>query len=346
VKGKFYVFAGARGTTFTHTQTAVKSADDGAIGDGFGSSVAIAGAAPVIVSCAPSAVVNTLERAGACYVFTASSVTSTPWTQVQKLVAVTPVTNAYLGYGGKSVSINAAGTIIAAGAPYDASSVTSAGSLYVYTATSSSWSSYTVAKLSPTSTTSGQLFGTAIAMNAAGTIIAVGASADTVSSASDGGVRAGRVSIYTSSGGAFTPTSVLTAPDAVSYDTFGTSIGLSASGTTLVIGAPTSWSSSTTKVGKAYTYNLVSGTYTLESYRLAPTTYAESFFGSSAVLSADGLNVFAAGKGGRVLDADAKAGAVYAFTRGGFASNTATVSVCASRSSTTQPAAALRVHRC
>jgi hypothetical protein len=92
----------------------------------------------------------------------------------------------------------------------------------------------------------GDQFGGAVAINQAGTVLAVGAineaSASTAingNQSSNDAVGAGAVYVYTGSGdGTFTQSAYVKAGNAEPLDSFGASVALSADGNTLAVGAP------------------------------------------------------------------------------------------------------------
>nr|MBC8240209.1 FG-GAP repeat protein [Alphaproteobacteria bacterium] len=134
------------------SQIAKLKANDGAVNDRFGASVAANGAAGAVVVGAP----GDDGDAGAAYVFNSSGA------QLAKLTASDRASNDLFG-----TALDYAGSTIAIGAPGDDGG---RGSAYIY---SGSWGSWTqTQKLISTSAQAGEQFGTAVAMD---TFIVIGA---------------------------------------------------------------------------------------------------------------------------------------------------------------------------
>jgi hypothetical protein len=203
--GAAYVFTLRHGTW---SQTAELTAADAAPENDFGQSVALSAAGT-------TALVGDSVRdadAGAVYVFTLRHRT---WSQTAELTAAA---NDGLGL---SVALSAAGTTILAGAPFHN---TSAGAAYMFTLRHSRWSQ--TAELTDAAT--GGDFGYSVALSALGTTALV--------EASEGTSSIGAADVFTLRHRSWSRTAKLT--DAVSGDSFGISVALSALGTTALVGAP------------------------------------------------------------------------------------------------------------
>jgi len=118
---------------------------------------------------------------------------------------------------------------------------------------------------------------------------------------------AGRVYVYTQSGGTWSETATLVGSDTTSGDTFGFSVALS--GTTAVVGAP-GHSANGNYTGSAYVFTESGGTWTQAAELQASDHAAGDWFGSS--VGVDGSNV--------IVGAPAHAGNIgssYMFSAGG-----------------------------
>jgi hypothetical protein len=246
--GKVYVFS-SDGSTYTHR--AILTTLDKAAGDQFGSSVAIASSANVLVGCSPQAKVNNINTAGACYVFTSSSSNIGSWTQTAKITEPTPGIGNQFGGNNGGVAISGDGRIIVVGAPFSsASGANRPGALYVFRASSTSYTSWSIGKLLRQQTPyTNSMFGYMVTMTNDGTTIAAGAPYDSI-----GNVVKGSVDVFYTA----TPLAGSTPNFAwyqkithsgSSQDQFGSGLALSADGNTLSIGAPGKESVYT------YTYN-------------------------------------------------------------------------------------------
>jgi uncharacterized repeat protein (TIGR01451 family) len=123
-------------------------------------------------------------------------------------------------------------------------------------------------------------FGVSVALSANGATALIGA---------DG--NAGKVYVYTQTGGMWstTPVATLTDPAGIASDSFGGSVALSADGTRALIGAR----NTTGFDGAAYMYSQTGGAWSTTPVATFsdPAATPEDFFGGSVALSADGTSV-------------------------------------------------------
>jgi hypothetical protein len=221
--GAAYIFA--RTDTGWAQQAYVKAAPISP-GDRFGAVVAISSDGSTIAISAPGRTVN----AGRVSIFVRSG---TSW--AQQAFFTGNGTQSDDRFGG-ALSLSANGSILAVGATGEDSNSTDpsnnsapdAGAAYVFTRAGATWSQQAYIKAG--NVEGGDLFGSSVALNAAGTLLAVGASAE------DGG--AGAAYIFTGAGPLWTQSTYLKAPNAESLDAFGAAVALSADGNTLAVGAP------------------------------------------------------------------------------------------------------------
>ncbi len=201
LQGAAYVFAPS-GASWTQQQKLV--ADDGAVDDQFGCSVAVSGTTAIIG--AYSATIGSTYSQGAAYIFAASGAA---WTQQAKLVAADGTTQDDFGY---AVAISGATAVV--GAP-------TRGAAYVFTRTGSTWTQQ--AKLTASNGVPGDLFGGSVGLS--GTTAIVGASGNDP--------PRGAAYVYAQSGGVWTEQAKLL--DGGADDRFGSSVAIS--GDTAVVGA-------------------------------------------------------------------------------------------------------------
>ncbi|MCB9612687.1 MAG: integrin [Sandaracinus sp.] len=183
-------------------------------------------------------------------------------------------------------------------------------------------------------------FGTAVALNGDGTVLAVGAPQEDGSgrgidpTVDEAAMDAGAVYLYRRSGDAWLFEAYVKAPNAGAGDRFGSSVALDASGDVLVVGAPNEdgvgagvdpgFDDGGSDTGAVYVYRRSGGIWAFESLLKANNPGDADNFGFSLSLSADG-NVLATGAfgesgSGRGVnppsdEGAAASGAVYVFRR-------------------------------
>ncbi|WP_435552620.1 PKD domain-containing protein [Natrinema sp. CGMCC1.2065] len=213
--GSAYVFARSDGDW---SQQAKLAADDGAGGDGFGWSVAIADdAATALVGCL---------RRDATYVFTGGDGS---WEQQTKFA--TDESDDRTGFG-SSLAIDDEGTTALIGAFVDAEpNGEKAGSAYVFTADGDSWTQR--AKFAADDGDKNDQFAHSVALSSDGRIALAGADPD----ADPNGERAGSAYVFTDAGGSWSQQVKLAADDGDKNDRFGLAAALANRGGTALIGA-------------------------------------------------------------------------------------------------------------
>ncbi|NOY89656.1 MAG: integrin [Deltaproteobacteria bacterium] len=188
-------------------------------------------------------------------------------------------------------------------------------------------------------------FGSAIALSADGSTLAVGAFNEASSTTGIDGDQAnnaapgsGAVYVFTRAGGVWSQEAYIKASNTEQDDWFGWSIALSADGSTLAVGAQQEDSNATgidgnqadnsmQKAGAVYVFSRAAGTWSQDAYLKASNTDAGDSFGVSVALSGDGATLAvsaydedsnATGVDGDELDNSARnAGAVYLFRLAG-----------------------------
>ncbi|UXD89406.1 integrin [Thalassolituus hydrocarboniclasticus] len=232
------------------------------------------------------------------------------------------------------------GGVDAAGAEQD-NAARDAGAVYVFQRTGESWAQQAYIKAS--NTDAGDEFGRSLALSADGFTLAVGAPRERSSATGVGGDETdnssggvGAVYMFQRAGLSWAQQAYIKASNAGEGDEFGSSVALSADGSTLAVGAYREASSATgvggdetddslRYAGAVYMFQRTDLSWTQLAYIKASNTDADDYFGSSLALSADGSTLAvgawgeassATGVGGDQVDNIAnRAGAVYLFQR-------------------------------
>jgi len=265
-QGAAYVFTLSAGSW---TQQQELTASDGAAGDSFGDSVALAGDATALVGAFAH------NNQGAAYVFMLSSGS---WTQQQELTALDGAAGDSFG---DSVALASAGTTALVGAPYHAvTENTYQGAAYVFTLSGSSWTQQS--ELTALDGAADDLFGSSVALANAGSTALVGAPLATV----NGSSYQGAAYVFTLSGSSWTQQQELTAGGA--DEGFGDSVALASTGTVALVGAPLSTINGMSYQGAAYAFTLSAGNWALQQELTAADGTANDYFANSVALSSNG----------------------------------------------------------
>jgi FG-GAP repeat protein len=292
---------------------------------------------------------NSAPEAGAVYVFVRAGTT---WTQQAYIKATNTNMMDQFGY---SLALSADGSTLAVGAITEASNATgvdgnqadnslaSAGAVYVYTRTGTTWSSQAYIKAS--NTNAGDQFGEDVALSSTGDTLAVSAWAESSAAKGIDGNQAdntasvaGAVYVFQRTGTAWAQQAYIKASNTDAQDYFGTAIAISGDGNTLVATAEYEASAATgidgdqlgntaADAGAAYVFVRADGAWTQQAYVKASNTNASDDFGKSVALSTTGdtLAVAAWGEaskatgiaGDQADNSEAAAGAAYVFSRTG-----------------------------
>ncbi len=292
---------------------------------------------------------DTVVAAGAVYVFTRSGST---WSQQAYVKASNTGNGDSFGW---SLALNNDGNTLAVGAIGEASNAVgidgdqtintavSAGAVYVFTRSGSTWSQQAYVKAS--NTNANDLFGNSLALSDDGNTLAVGAMFEASTTTGIDGdqtnnaaFRAGAVYVFVRSGSTWSQQAYVKASNTDANDNFGTSVALSSDGNTLAVGATQEASNAVgidgdqannaaSSAGAAYVFTRSGSTWSQQAYVKASNTGADDNFGASLALSNDGntLAVGAIGEasnatgidGDQTVNNSAFAGAVYVFTRSG-----------------------------
>lgn len=370
----------------TWVQQAYVKASNTVANNSFGSSVALStdgntlvvgasaesGNLPGVISGAPTEATtgNGAASSGAVYVFTRSG---TAWSQ-QAYVKASNLQAADL-FGG-AVALSADGNTLAVGAYFEDGVTTgvtagapaetdppdganASGAVYVYTRSGTLWTQQAYVKASNTGID--DQFGIAVALNADGNTLAVGAYAEdsanngvtpgapNEAATLNGAAFSGAVYVYIRSGTTWSQHAYVKAAYPGASGAFGSSVGLSADGNTLAVGAFGERSAATgvggnqvndcmatspincaSSSGAAYLFTRSDITWIQQAYVKASNAGASDYFGFSIALSADGNTLAVGAQGeasantgvtpGAPTEADTlngipSSGAVYVYTR-------------------------------
>ena len=352
--GGVYVFE-RTGGTWTQSAYLKSSNDEGS--DFFGAAVAISGDGGTIAIGEPGEssdavgiggdqTDNSVQGAGAVYVFSRSGST---WTQSEYLKAQL---NSIKASFGRAVALSGDGTTLAVGDYLDPSSTTGTsstpnttglqnGSVYVFTYSGGAWAQQ--AYLKPNVTHQGDDFGIAVALSQDGNTLAAGAYYESSSATGVNGdasltdaMDAGAAYVFTRTGSAWTQDAYIKASNAQANTFFGEALALSAAGDELAVGSPRENSAATgiggnqsdtsaMAAGAAYVFALSAGAWSQQAYLKASNTAAKTGFGIALSLSGDGHSLAvgsfsenggATGLDGNQTDTSAMAsGAAYIFTQ-------------------------------
>jgi hypothetical protein len=290
VQGAAYVFSGPDWTTQTEL-----TSDGGGIGEGFGDSVAISSDGSTIIVGVPNYnidpdVFNTAQ--GAAFIF------SGPDWGTQTELTVGSIENALFGV---SVSLSSSGSIALIGASqHEVGSTPTQGEAFVFSGTD--WG--TRADLSASDGASDDAFGSSVALSADGSTALIGAPIHKV------GNNAGQGAAYVFNGtDLMAQAAELTSSDGAASDQFGTSVALSADGSTALVGAP---GHDVGDIGPGAAY-IESGADWVNQVELtADDGNAGDEFGDSVALSADASTALA-GAPLHSEDSNANQGGAYVF---------------------------------
>ncbi len=238
------------------------------------------------------------------------------WIHETTLVGVDPTNPIDTNEGfGASVALSMDGSTLAVGADRSdrgPSPLQDVGAIHVFTRSGTTWSEQ--AYVTATTPAPFDRFGHSVALSGDGSMLAVGADGDRGAT--------GAAYVFTRSGTTWSQQANPKASNAQRSDYFGTSVALSADGSTLAVGAIAE-DSATTGVGgdqgneaapfagAVYVFARSGATWSQQAYVKASDTSQFDEFGHSVALSRDG-STLSVGVPLHGLD-----GAVYVFTRGG-----------------------------
>jgi len=272
------------------TQQAKLTAQDGAVGDNFGVSVALSGDTAVVGARYDD---DGGWASGSAYVFVRSGGV---WAQQTKLTAADAAAEDWFGY-----SVALSGDTAVVGAYQDDDAGFNSGSAYVFVRSGGIWTQQV--KLRAADAAESDRFGYTVALNGDTAIVA--ATGD-----DDGGSSSGSAYVFVRSGGVWRRGAKFTASDAAAGDNFGSSVAFS--GDTAVVGAYLD-NDGGTDSGSAYVFVGSGGVWTQQAKLTAADAAAADLFGYSVALSGDTAVV------GALYDDDGgtDSGSAYVFVRSG-----------------------------
>jgi len=329
-------------------------------GDRFGTSIALSTAGDTLAVGAPledsaATTVNGSERSnartdsGAVYIFTRES---GGWEQKAFLKTL----NADVGDSfGESVAINADGTMVAAGAPYEDSSAIKvngnqgandapeAGAAYVFSKSGNKW--VQLAYLKASNAEAEDWFGHSVAISHDGGAVLVGAPLEDGASSGVGGdlssntlTKAGAAYLFRRNGQSYGNPEYLKASNSGLKDWFGWTVAIAGDGNTLAVASPeedavgggidgNQGTNGSPNSGAVYAFAFRDGRWRQQAFIKAASPTTEDEFGMALALSEDGsrLAVGSPGESSRSVgingpqgnEGSLLAGAAYVFARSG-----------------------------
>lgn len=270
-------------------------AEDGCIGDYFGSSISISDDNNYIAIGAWS---RRSTFTSSFYVFVKSGST---WIQQAKIVS--PELN-QIGYGA-SIAISGDGNYIAVSAyMYSSYSFIQNGAVYIYARTEEIWS-YQAMLLAndPYSQNDGySQFGMSLSMSFNGDIIIIGSPGEP--SAQD---ILRTIYIFTRSENTWTKQTEIQSDEQELRDTFGCSVTISSDGTRISIGAPFMYDSD--QIGSYYIFNKSEGSWMQYDTKITSSDIAAGdYFGIYTAMTSSGNHIIAS-----AMSANNYSGAIYVF---------------------------------
>ena len=291
-QGAAYVFVRG-GTVWTQQQKLL--AADGAAGDWFGSSVAVAGQTALVGAYADDVGANANQ--GAAYAFVRSG---TLWSQQAKLVDPDGAAGALFG-----ISVGLAADTALVGAPGDdPAGVADRGSARVFTRGGAIWTAGE--RLLATDGAFGDLFGWAVAFD--GDTALVGVPDDDL----PGNANQGSAHAFSRDGATWSAQGPLNAGQGATDDQFGRAIAVS--GDTALIAAPWDDVGANVDQGSVFVFVRSGGQWLLQAKLLASDGATSDRFGDSVAIDGDTALVGASIEGS---EQGLLKGAAYVFTRSG-----------------------------
>ncbi len=276
-------------------QAAILTASDSVSNDFFGAAVGISGDGNTIVVGQWDAKIGSNALQGAAYVFAKPTSGWVAANEIAKLTASDGAAGDSLGF---SVGVSNDGSTIVAGAvSAKVGSNASQGAAYAFVKPASGWvTANETAKLTASDGSTGDEFGYSAGVSSDGSTIVAGAVFAKVGSIASQGaayVFAKLASGWTTAN----ETAKLTASDGSTSDDFGSSVGISSDGSTIVAGAVAKIGSNG-RTGAAYVFvrpgigwSTTNETAKLTSFDGSSFTYAAQAFGNSVGVSGDGSTI-------------------------------------------------------
>jgi hypothetical protein len=276
-------------------QSAELTASDGATHDMFGFSVSLSADGSTALIGAYRATVGGNAEQGAAYVFVKNNGI---WTQQKKLTASD---GAAWGHFGFSVSLSSGGATALIGTLDDTSG--GKGAAYVFVKNNGIWTQQK--KLTASDGAAGDHFGISVSINSNGSTALIGAIATV-----GGNQDQGAAYVFVKNNGTWSQQKKLTASDGAEVNYFGSSVSLSANGSTALIGAyyADGWH------GAAYVFVRNNGTWSQQKKLTASDGSTSDRFGISVSLNGDGSTALV-GAGSATFGGNQYRGAAYVFVK-------------------------------
>ena len=238
---------------------------------------------------------DTATDSGAAYIYTRSGST---WTLEQKLKA----SDAQADDGTNTTAFAISGDTAVIGLQDEATTALSAGSIYVFTRSGTTWTEQQ--KIQASDAAENDRFGVSVGID--GDTIVVGAHYE-----DDTDSNAGSIYVFTRSGTTWTQQQKIQPSDIAAADEFGTAVAIS--GDTVIAGSI--WDDDTNSgSGSAYIFTRSGTTWTQQQKLTASVSEAVARFGTAVAIDGDTALV---GTPFENISGLSDAGAVYVFTRSG-----------------------------
>lgn len=238
---------------------------------------------------------DTATDSGAAYIYTRSGTT---WTLEQKLKA----SDAQANDGDNTTAFAISGDTAVIGLQDEDTTALSAGSIYVFTRSGTTWTEQQ--KIQASDAAENDRFGVSVGID--GDTIVVGANYE-----DDTYSNAGSVYVFTRSGTTWTQQQKIQPSDVAAFDEFGYSVAIS--GDTIIAGSV--WDDDTNSgSGSAYIFTRSGTTWTQQQKLTASVSEASARFGTAVTIDGDSAAV---GVPFENVSSVSDSGAVYIFTRSG-----------------------------
>jgi len=282
-------------------ENAIVNAGSGAVANGkFGAASALSSDGNTALVGAPFNPLG-ITPAGKAYVFTRNGGT---WSRSAVLVPSDTASSDAFGY---SVALSEDGNTALVGATQaDAGGNTSAGQAYIFTNSSGTWTQTAILNAS-SDTEDGACFGNSVVLSEDGNTAFVGAYMASVGAYT----TAGKVYVFQKVGGSWSERQILSASDAGTSASFGSSVALSRDRTTAVVGA---YSAGGNSAGRAYVFTGSSGAWSETAILAASDGQNGDRFGFSSAVSGNGDTLFI-GAPLATVGSTGQAGKAYVFVR-------------------------------
>ncbi len=250
--------------------------------------------------------------------YNAAGMPTSEWSQVvsfttgtlipSAIVAAISATDGTSGdYFGVATALSSNGNTLVVGASNKNINGNSAqGAAYIFTKVNGTWTQQT--ELIAADGGMNNYYGRAVAINAAGTVVAIGAYGKTV----NGNSNQGAVYVYSLIAGVWTLQAEITAIDGSTLSTFGNSLSFDSTGTIMAIGSALKTVGANGLQGTVYIYTESAGVWNQTAEIVASNGANSDYFGICVSLNAAG-NILAIGAYNKTIGSNAGQGATYVY---------------------------------